>query len=106
MSARLRSILAELRTRFEALYGDRLVKLILYGSQARGDAAPDSDIDVLVVLRGPVVVGEEIERGSRVTAPLSLEHNIVISCVYLSEDRYRQDRMPLLLNIEAEGVPL
>lgn len=106
MNARLRSILAELRARFEALYGDRLVKLILYGSQARGDAAPDSDIDVLVVLRGPVVVGEEIERGSRVTAPLSLEHNIVISCVYLSEDRYRQDRMPLLLNIEAEGVPL
>ena len=106
MTPRLRTILAELRARFEVLYGDRLVKLVLYGSQARGDAAPDSDIDVLVVLTGPVIVGEEIERGSTVTAPLSLEHNVVISCMYMSEDRDRRDRMPLLLNIEAEGVPL
>ena len=68
MDARLKTILAELRSRFEALYGDRLVKLILYGSQARGDAEPDSDIDVLVVLKGPVQVGTEIERGSTVTA--------------------------------------
>jgi len=33
-----RSILAELRRRFETLYGDRLARMILYGSQARGDA--------------------------------------------------------------------
>jgi len=106
MNPRIRSILAELRSRFEALYGDRLVKLILYGSQARGDADADSDIDVLVVLKGQVNVGQEIERGSTVSAALSLEHNVVISCVYMSEDRYRQDRIPLLLNIEAEGVPV
>jgi len=31
-------------------YGDRLVKLLLYGSQARGDARPWSDVDVLAVL--------------------------------------------------------
>ena len=106
MNPRIRTILAELRSRLEGLYGDRLVKLILYGSQARGDAESDSDIDVLVVLKGPVRVGEEIERGSTVTAPLSLEHNVVISCVYMPEDRYRQDRIPLLRNIEAEGVPV
>ena len=104
MNPRIRTILAELRSRFEALYGDRLVKLILYGSQARGDAKPDSDIDVLVVLKGPVQVGTEIERGSTVTAALSLEHDVVISSVYVAEDRYNQDRSPLLLNVEADGV--
>lgn len=31
-------------------YGSRLHRILLYGSRARGDAEPDSDIDVLVVL--------------------------------------------------------
>jgi predicted nucleotidyltransferase len=106
MNPRVKTILTELRSRLEALYGDRLVKLVLYGSQARGDAEPDSDIDVLAVLKGPVQVGTEIERGSTVTAPLSLEHDVVISCVYVQEDRYKRDRSPLLLNVEAEGVPV
>jgi predicted nucleotidyltransferase len=106
MNPRLKTILTELRSRLEALYGDRLVKLILYGSQARGDADSDSDIDVLVVLKGPVQVGTEIERGSAVTAALSLEHDVVISSVYVAEDRYERDRSPLFLNVEADGVPV
>jgi UTP:GlnB (protein PII) uridylyltransferase len=47
--ANIQPILAELRLKFEAFYGDRLVQMILYGSQARGDAEPYSDIDVLVL---------------------------------------------------------
>ena len=104
MNPRIRVILAELRSRFEALYGDRLVKLILYGSQARGDAKPDSDIDVLVVLKGEVDPFAEIERGSHVTADVSLEHDVVISTVYLPEERYNRGGGPLLLNVRAEGV--
>jgi predicted nucleotidyltransferase len=49
MNDNLTTILAELRRRFEVLYGVRLVKMMLFGSQARGDAEPGSDIDVLVV---------------------------------------------------------
>jgi uncharacterized protein len=44
---KLETILAQLRSQFETLYGDRLVQTILFGSQARGDARPDSDIDAL-----------------------------------------------------------
>jgi len=54
MHGTLDAILAELRSRFEALYGVRLIHMVLYGSPARGDAHADSDIDVLVVLQGPV----------------------------------------------------
>jgi len=53
VSERLQSLIAELRRRFEALYGPRLARLVLFGSHARGDAEPGSDIDVLVVLEGP-----------------------------------------------------
>ena len=99
-------MLVELRRRLEALYGERLLKLVLFGSQARGDADSNSDIDVLVVLRGPVEPFREIHRASPVTAAVSLENDVVISCVYVSAERYDSDRGPLLLNVRAEGIPV
>jgi predicted nucleotidyltransferase len=62
MNDKLTTILAELRRRFEVLYDTRMVKMMLFGSQARGGAEPGSDIDVLVVLRGEVSPCEEIAR--------------------------------------------
>lgn len=106
MSRKVRGVLAELRRRLEELYGDRLVKLVLFGSQARGTASTDSDVDVLVVLRGPIAPSAEIHRASPVTAAVSLENDVVISCVYVSEERYKVDNGPLLLNVRAEGVPV
>ena len=106
MNPRIRTILADLRTRFVALYGDRLAKLILYGSQARGDAKPDSDIDVLVVLKGAVSPGQEIERTGDIVSDVSLVHDTVISCVFVSEERYGSEWTPLFSNVRREGVPV
>jgi predicted nucleotidyltransferase len=50
MEAAIRAILSELENELRALYGPQLVRLLLFGSQARGDADEGSDIDVLVVL--------------------------------------------------------
>jgi len=106
MSDRLRDLLAELRRRLEALYGPRLVRLVLYGSQARGDAEPGSDIDVLVVLKGPVKAGEEIRRTLDDVAELSLWNNGVISCVFVSPERLEREESPLLINVRREGIPV
>lgn len=106
MSEKVSTILNQLRRRLEALYGRRLVRLVLYGSQARGDAEPGSDIDVLVVLKGSVYPGEEIARTGQVVAELSLEHNAVIACLFVAEDRYEQEQSPLLINVRREGVPV
>ena len=106
VDTRVQPILAELRQRLEALYGPRLVKMILYGSQARGDAAPGSDIDVLVVLCGRVQPGEEISRTSETVADLSLRFNEVISCVFMDDARFTGRNGPFLRNVRREGVTL
>lgn len=106
MSEHLTRLLAEVRRRLEALYGPRLVRVVLFGSQARGDAEPGSDIDVLVVLKGPVQAGEEIRRSGRITAELSLENNVVISRTFVSEDRFEGEQSPLLINVRREGIPV
>lgn len=106
VSEQLQNLLAELRGRFEALYGTRLVRLVLFGSRARGDAEPGSDIDVLVVLEGPVRAGEEIRRSLDDVAELSLENNVVFSCVFVSRDRFENELSPMLINVRREGVPV
>lgn len=101
---KLKSILTELRNRLSDLYGDRLAELILYGSQARGDAEEGSDIDVLVVLNGEVKPSREIPYVNEVVADLSLRNETVITCVFMDEHSYTTRSGPFLRNIRREGV--
>jgi predicted nucleotidyltransferase len=103
-AARLDTILREFRDGLEQIYGSRLVRVVLFGSQARDEAEPDSDIDVMLVLQGAVDAHREIRRLSSFTSGLSLKHDVVISCVYVSEEDFGNQQSPLMLNVRREGV--
>ena len=76
----------------------------MFGSQARGDAVPASDLDVLVVLKRDVDPGKEIARTGKLVTALSLQYNTVISCVFISSMCYASEENPFLLNVRYERI--
>jgi prevent-host-death family protein len=106
LTPRLRSVLRRFKAGLRRLYGDRLAGVYLYGSYARGDAREGSDVDVLVVLRGPVDPHEEIERMGEVRTRILVDTGVLISALPVSEEDYREGRGPWLLTARREGVPL
>ena len=104
MNVTIKTILRELRKELRKLYGDNLVKLMVFGSWARGEAYEDSDVDVVVVLRDMDSQGKEIDRMIDIIYELNLRHNTLISVYPVSEVSFAQLKSPLLMNIRKEGV--
>ncbi len=102
----LKSITTTLKTKFKDLYKQRLKQLILFGSQARGDAQFDSDIDILVVLKGEVNPVQEIKNNSNFISELCLKYDAVINCFYLPESRLNQEDDLFINNVKKDGILL
>ena len=83
-------ILTRFRAALDALYGDRLERVVLYGSRARGDHWPDSDYDVAVFIKYPGTLGEEILRLASITSDILFETGAVISATPFRAGAYRE----------------
>jgi predicted nucleotidyltransferase len=97
-------VVREFRDRLAILYGDRLQGVYLYGSYARGEATEDSDIDVAVVLAGPVHAHGEEERASDIVGDICLRENCLLVPFFLSEEEYRTTPYAVHRSIAFEGV--
>jgi predicted nucleotidyltransferase len=96
--------LSALKNGLTPLYGERLKGLYLFGSYARGDARPDSDLDVLVVLDSIHSYSAEVDRTSELVARLSLDSGISVSPVFISEAAWQSQASPFLENVREEAV--
>lgn len=83
--------------------GSRFAGLWLYGSHARGDAGPDSDIDVVLLLRGMKRPGREIDRIADILADLNRKHGVLISVLPIEEGDLWRVEGPFWRNVRREG---
>ncbi|MDB9315092.1 nucleotidyltransferase domain-containing protein [Spirulina sp. CS-785/01] len=106
MKNNLKNILNETCQELRQLYNQQLDKIILYGSQARGDNETDSDIDILIVLKRDFNYSEESQRISEVIANLCLKYNTLISCALASTHQLQTYNNNFFRNIRQEGIVL
>ncbi len=101
----VRAAVLDAKAALEALYGDRLVRLVLYGSHARGEAHAGSDVDLLVVLRGPVRDYDELKRTwAAVYRDGAPAETAALSFALYSEATFADPGRPFVCGVRAEGV--
>jgi predicted nucleotidyltransferase len=87
------------------LYGDRVERVVLFGSRARGDAREYSDYDVAVFLKDLADRWPEIDRIIPVVTDIIDDTGAVIHAMPYRAGAYR-DRTSLMREIRREGVDL
>ncbi len=100
------SILLRAKERLAEVYGDRLRGLILYGSEARGEAQPESDIDLLVLLDGPIALGTDLRTIVDALYPLQLEVERPIHATPADPEDYEAGEFALYRKAKREGIAL
>lgn len=103
---RLQTVLAATKKGLQKLYGPRLKGLVLYGSYARGEATPDSDIDVAVILDEYEDVWTEIKRHGFLAQRLCLRFNVLVALYVVADHDWQVEQSPILVNIRREGIPI
>ena len=103
--ADIQPILDELKAGLQAIYGPRLRQVILFGSYARGEAEPHSDLDVALVLDDYDRSAEEARRIEDVWGRLCLENDVLIQPLFVRQRDVEAPWQPAHLNIRREGVP-
>ena len=86
---------------------NEVLSITLYGSQARGEAGPKSDIDLFIVIRHDIQALRQALMG--LAWQVQFEYDMVISDIIrtsaqLSQMRERQ--FPFYQNLEREGILL
>lgn len=105
----LNSILTELVKIYQSVYGEQIVKIVLYGSYARGDYDSESDVDIVALVHGD---RETLQRQLRqiwdVSSDLELEFGTVLSPTVIPYEEYEQYKndLPYYRNIAEEGVDI
>jgi predicted nucleotidyltransferase len=96
------AIIQRFKERVTETLGDRLDRIVLFGSRARGDAEEDSDFDFLVMVRTPD--NEDKNKIREITVELSVEFDTVITALVTSSRDFVEERYFYLhQNIQKEG---
>lgn len=97
-------VLGRFRQALVEMYGNRLDRVVLFGSRARGEASPDSDYDIAVFLKDLPDRWAEVERLAGLHLDFLDDNAFIDAKPYLATAYH--ERTPLMREIRREGVEL
>ena len=99
-------LLKRFRATLGEIYGQRVERVVLYGSRARGDAQEDSDYDVAVFLRDTADRIADLYRLADLSTAILVAGGAFIHAMAYPAGSYNDPRMPLMYAIRTEGIDL
>lgn len=97
-------LLSSLKYLLSERFGRRFRSVILFGSEARGTAAPDSDIDILVLLEDPINLGVDLDAAIISTYSLQLQVDRSFHFSISSAHAYDAGEYSLYRTCKQEGI--
>ena len=99
-------ILIKFRDALRDIYGDRIERIVLFGSRARGDARPDSDYDVAVFLNKMESRWDESMRMAGIKLRILEEDDAFISVIPYQAGAWRDHSSMFMHEVRKDGVDL
>ena len=109
MPQAMQSLIDQYISEIKAIYGSHLQKVILYGSYARGDFRPDSDVDIMILLdMSDLDLKAYSQKLSYMTYDFNLDNDLDIKQIAKSQTHFEKwiENYPFYSNIHKEGVIL
>lgn len=109
MPVMISTMLGQYIEKLREIYGDHLQSVILYGSYARGDFRPDSDVDIMILID---LTDMEIKKFrhqlSAITYDFNEKYDLDIKPLAKSDAHFKKwlRAYPFYTNVKREGVTL
>ena len=109
MPKRMQSLIDQYVEEIKRIYGSHVKQIILYGSYARGDFRPDSDVDIMILVdMSDLELKAYGQQLSYMTYDFNMAHDLDIKPIAKSQQHFQKwvDVYPFYANVEKEGVKL
>ncbi len=99
------SVLDEYLQCLKERFGPGLLKVVLYGSRARGDYQKASDYDLIIIL--DKITKDTYDKLDEISGEFLYKYGVVFSAIVVTDEEYKkQTYNPLFMNIRKEGITL
>lgn len=108
-AAQIKDITTQLANVYRNIYGDDIVKILLYGSYARNEESNQSDVDIVAIVKGKRIdLQKKLKKVWEISADIGYENDIILSPTVVPFDEYEKYRniLPYYMNIEKEGIKI
>jgi predicted nucleotidyltransferase len=105
METAIDPVLGRFRAALGEVYGERLARVVLFGSRARGEARPDSDYDIAVFLKDPESFWKESGRLAQIETDILDDSGAVINALPFAAGA-EGEPSPLMREISRDGRDL